>query len=131
MPEAGPHNPEYTQHHPNAITDRDKAEFMARASKQQEELIVDRSKVAEMRLDEYADKAGRGFAEREVERARADALLSAGDAAAWRQKADETAATAGELYDRVNQSVDKSKSGLDGSLGESSSQADSPEAPQQ
>lgn len=111
MPEAGPHNPEYKQHHPNAIEDRDKAEVMARASKQQEEFVVQRGKVAESFVDEYADNSGRVAGGEDADRSMQSAANAVRDAAIWRQEADKRATEAGELYDSVNQLTDQAKSG--------------------
>lgn len=101
MPEAGPHNQDYLDHHPNAITDRDKAEFIANATKKSEENIADTTeRILEGAVNE-GDPSHRGDGGRydfSYEGNRDEALRKV---ESKRRSTDERAEKLSEVYDKV------------------------------
>ncbi len=96
MPEPGPYNKEYTQHHPDAIANRDKAEMMARASKEYEETVVEKANMIIDQADNYnALRKGDEFGDRPT----GPAVQIAKEAEAARMQADQASQRAADIYD--------------------------------
>jgi len=84
---------DYLQEHPNAVVDRDKAEFMAYASKDSEENFTGAAKMS-LPLDPK-------YGPERVAEAAHDVRYWAEDAREYRAKADMEAAKAAKDYDKT------------------------------
>ncbi len=110
MPEGGPHNEEYTRHHPDAIVDRDKAELVGHATKPHEEAIIRDASQADAELDTYAEKLGQGDRD-SAEYAKSYAQGRLDSAASHRKAADRKATAVSEAYDETMERIAALKKG--------------------
>lgn len=98
-------NEEYLAHHPDAITDPAKAEYMAHVSKTQEEMVVElghdalqHTILAESPEQGFLDDYMIGGGSQKMRRISQEAMEGAISA---RERADQQAAEAGQQYDFI------------------------------
>jgi len=98
----GDGNSEYKDHHPDAITDRDKAEYMAYASKEREENVARHTGLAKKLMDKVDGRSLQDVQKQEqVSHHIHNANIELRRARRERKAADFLASEAGRTYDEV------------------------------